>query len=104
MNIAHETDDGCLVCRFTGSLTIWEAADTWHQILPLFESNDKMAIDLSQVGECDAAGIQILCQIWRTARDEGKTVSFDAISEPIFDAMQLAGMDSQFLSNKGKEV
>jgi len=104
MNIDNETIDGCMVCRFTGALTIWEAADTWHQLRPLIDTADALAIDLTGVDECDAAGIQILCQTWQAVRQRGKRCRIETISEPVFAAMQLAGMDSQFLFKTGQGV
>lgn len=104
MNIKTENVNGDTVCRMTGALTIWEAADTWQQIKPLLSKVASVTLDMARVDECDGAGIQILCQARQVISKQGGTLHIEAISEAVFAALQMAGMDSGFFANSRQEV
>lgn len=104
MNIKTENVNGDTVCRMVGGLTIWEAADTWQQIKPILSKAASVIIDLAKVDECDGAGVQILCQVHHMLDARGGKLRIEAVSEPVFAAMQMAGMDSGFFANSRQEV
>jgi len=97
MPIENDIIDGRPICRFIGALTIWEAADTWQQILPIFSYKGPFDFDLMQVDECDVAGLQILCQIRNIAKkkDEIKIVN---LSESVLTTIQKAGLTPNFFT------
>ena len=104
MVIDNQAFDGGRLCKFEGELTLWEAADTWRQASAILASADKVAVDLANVNACDGAGIQIICQMWQTMQADGKDIRFEALSEPVYTAMQQAGMDAHFFVSGPKEV
>ncbi|MBT8339033.1 MAG: STAS domain-containing protein, partial [Desulfatitalea sp.] len=75
-----------------------------RQIFPVLTSAERVSIDLSAVTECDGAGIQMVCQMWRAMQVRGKSIRMTAVSTKALAAMQLAGMDAQFLSAHLNEV
>ena len=55
----------------------------------------QLAIDLSHVEDTlDIAGVQWLVTIYRSAKNQGKQLSFAGISQPQRDALKIAGFES----------
>jgi anti-anti-sigma regulatory factor len=93
MPLENLTIEGRRTCRISGALCIWEAAAVWGQLGPLLAEPLPLTIDLTAVEECDAAGIQILCQIRHIAETTATRPQFVGISPAVLQAMQQAGMD-----------
>jgi anti-anti-sigma regulatory factor len=95
MTVENKIIDGRNFCKLSGDLTIWNAADIWQQIYPLLTSDTFLIIDMQEVGDCDGAGIQIVCQIKKAIEEHKKKISFSGISEPIITAAKQAGLDTE---------
>ena len=53
-------DTGQKLCKPTGELTIFEAAEFKESLITLFASEGLVCLDLSQVTRVDTAGIQLM--------------------------------------------
>lgn len=104
MPIEIDTIDDRTVCRFSGALTIWEAANLWQQFNPLLGSSEPLVIDLAEVKECDAAGVQILCQLRRAMGQPNREIRVQAMPQPVQAALQVAGFDARSSFNLPEEV
>lgn len=92
------------VCKFSGGLTIWEAADLWQQIRPLLDASDPLVIDLAAVNACDVAGLQMLCRLRCSMKDTDRSIRVEGMPQAVAAAAQLAGMDPTSSFNLCEEV
>jgi anti-sigma B factor antagonist len=74
-------------------ITIYEVTEIHKKILSLMEKESNLQIDLSQVTECDTAGIQLLCSILRTAQKKGETITIHPFSRAIQDTARNIGIE-----------
>ncbi len=76
-----EMDSAAL--RIRGPLTI-NSVEQLQAALALYASqNSSLELDLSNVDSCDAAGLQLLYSLRKSAADLGKQLSICAVSEPV---------------------
>lgn len=77
-------------------LTIFTAADQKTNLLNFLSSGSDLEINLSQVKEMDAAGLQLLILIKREAGKAGKTLRFVMHSKVALEILELANLTSAF--------
>ncbi|MFA6971262.1 MAG: STAS domain-containing protein [Gallionella sp.] len=77
-------------------MTIYNAAAQKQMLLDVLADCDELDIDLSQVGEMDTAGFQILLLTKRAALKENKTVRLSAHSKAVTELLDLYNMASYF--------
>lgn len=77
-------------------MTIYNAMAQKPQLLDALNSCDELDLDLSQVGEMDTAGFQILLLAKREALKAGKTIRLTAHSKAVTDLLDLYNMASYF--------
>lgn len=104
MPVTNETIDGRNRVRISGALSIWEAAAVWGGLHPLLTAPGPLEIDLAAVESCDGAGIQILCQILKILQGRGENGRVSGISDPVREALRLAGLDADWLQAERGEV
>jgi ABC-type transporter Mla MlaB component len=92
------------VCKLSGSLSIWEAAEIWRELNPLLAAVEPLTLDLGQIQECDASGIQILCQVRRAMRDTSRDIRIEAMPVAVQTALASAGFNPQAMFQPPKEV
>ena len=86
----NTTDTTCV--RIDADLTIPHAA-TLAALLREGLEQGCSALDLSAVGECDSAGIQLLCATRRSARQRGDELTLQQPSAAVLDALRRYGLD-----------
>lgn len=64
-------------------LTIYHALDLKAQLLEAQAATQDLELDLSQVGEIDTAGLQLLILLKKEARRSGKRISIVAHSQAV---------------------
>jgi anti-sigma B factor antagonist len=74
-------------------LTIYEVTEIREKILTCLNKDSHLQMDLSQVTECDTAGIQLLCSILRTARKKGEAITIHSFSRAIRDTARMIGIE-----------
>jgi ABC-type transporter Mla MlaB component len=73
-------------------LTIYEVTEIQKKILTLLESDSHLQMDLSQVTECDTAGIQLLCSILFTSQKENRKITINTFSRTIQNTAKTIGV------------
>jgi anti-anti-sigma factor len=79
-----------------GELTIYAAAEIKEKIASAFQSEQPLEIDLSQIGEMDTAGLQLLLLAKREGIARNRQVTFTPPSQAVLDALQLCGLSTEF--------
>ena len=72
-----------LPIRVTEDLTIYHALEQKQELLDALSRGDDLELDLSQVGEIDTAGLQLLILLKKEALRAGKRVIIVAHSQPV---------------------
>ncbi|EGW22885.1 STAS domain-containing protein [Methylobacter tundripaludum] len=80
----------------TGELTIYTALELKDQLLTGLAEAEELELDLSEVGEIDAAGLQLLVMIKQQAAVSGKALSFTGHSPVVLDLLDLSGLAGFF--------
>jgi len=79
-----------------GELTIYVAAELKEKIAAALQLEQPLEIDLSQVGEIDSAGIQLLLLAKRECDNRQRPVAFLKPSPAVLDAWQLCNLGALF--------
>jgi len=78
---------------FPEELTIYEVAHIHNELNVYFESNDEVALDLSQIEEVDSAGIQLIYKALHRLNKENKSlVTFNA-SDVVLKKFNILGLN-----------
>ncbi len=96
MPIVAETQGGVTRLTVSGEMTIYEAASLKDDLLRAVAEHAEVEIDLSQVGELDTAGFQLLVLAKREALRAGRTLRLVEHSEPVREVLGLYRMESYF--------
>jgi anti-anti-sigma factor len=75
-----------------GELTIYTAAELKEKFSASLLAGQPLAIDLSQVGEMDTAGLQLLLLAQRESAARQQPVTFLKPSQAVLDTLQLCGL------------
>ncbi len=82
--------------RIEGDMTIYTAAEIKPTLLSLLEGCTEAEVDLSQVTEIDAAGLQLLLLAKREAARAGKTLRFANHSQTVVECLDLCNLTAVF--------
>lgn len=80
--------------EITGELSIYEAAVLRETLLSCLGSEGEVMLDLTGVAGCDAAGLQLLCALKKSAARLEKPMRVIGTSPAVLDALAAAGFDS----------
>lgn len=84
------------VFRIEGELTIYNAASVKQQMDVLLEQSSQLEIDLSQVGEIDTAGLQLLIFAKQESTRRGGELRLVGHSAPVLDVLDMCNMANYF--------
>ncbi len=79
-----------------GELTIYTAMELKDKLLAGLAATEELELDLSGVGEFDAAGLQLLVMIKQEAAALGKVLRFTGHSPVVLDLLDLSGLAGFF--------
>jgi anti-anti-sigma factor len=79
-----------------GELTIYTALELKEKLLSALSVAEALELDLSEVGEFDAAGLQLLVMIKQEATALGKVLRFTGHSPVVIDLLDLSGLAGFF--------
>jgi anti-anti-sigma factor len=79
-----------------GELTIYTALELKDQLLAGLSATEELELDLSAVGEFDAAGLQLLVMVKQEALTLGKALRFTGHSPVVLDLLDLSGLAGFF--------
>ena len=68
----REEKDGGTILKIKGALSVYEAASIRDELAACFKSYDRVILDLSEITDCDTAGVQLMLSALRTAKDTSK--------------------------------
>jgi anti-sigma B factor antagonist len=94
MTFTQQNINGKDLIKIEGPLTIYEVSKLRDKLINCLETLDKIALDLSIVTDCDAAGVQLLCAAHKTAGHKGQRILIEKASVPVVDALNDAGINS----------
>jgi anti-sigma B factor antagonist len=72
MRITATRTDGTSVLKIAGDLRIGSVADARPELVALLAAGSEIRLDLSELGECDTAGIQLLLMACASTRAKGR--------------------------------
>ena len=78
--------------RVEGELSIRNADEVHHSLLAATASITEVVLDLSSVEECDAAGLQLLCAVRRSAAQRGQRFAITGASQAVQSAAEVLGL------------
>ena len=93
MTFERQEENGCAVLSIQGPLTINEAAAIRDEMIKCFDGYDDIIIDLNDVSEFDAAGIQLICSARLTAQEKRKGFKVAGASMNSIGALERAGFN-----------
>ncbi|WP_286757768.1 STAS domain-containing protein [Ralstonia sp. RL] len=99
MNAETERKDGARPLhplRIEGEMTIYQAAELKQTLASALRQGEALEIDLSAVGEIDAAGIQLLIAAKKSAQAAGKELRLVAHSDAVVEAFELLDIGGWF--------
>ncbi len=79
-----------------GELTIYTAMELKDKLLTGLSAAEELELDLAEVGEIDAAGLQLLVMIKREAAALGKDLHFTGHSQVVLELLDLSGLAGFF--------
>lgn len=94
MSLSEERENGKTRLKFEGALTIYDVAGLREALLKLIGVEGELEIDFSGVGDCDAAGLQLLCALRKSAEHRDNPIRVIGPSRGISTALDAAGLDS----------
>jgi anti-anti-sigma factor len=94
MNVNDKSQSSCRTV-IEGELTIYMARELKDKLLMALSMTEEPELDLSGVGEFDAAGLQLLVMIKKAAA-LGKVLCFTGHSPTVLDLLDLSGLAGFF--------
>ena len=92
-----ETAAGLMVCRIVGDLDLGGVARARAGLNQVVASGRPLVVvDLSEVGFCDSAGLNLLLQVRLEAEGAGVDLGLVALSAPVVRVFELTGAAELF--------
>lgn len=76
----------------TGALNQSTVESAFFQIIPLFEAQPKITVNLQQVTECDSASLAFLMALLREAKKRSSQLTFIHMSKQMCDLAKVSGI------------
>ena len=90
--ISMPGEPGSVDLKITGPTNVSNVGELLEQLLAAFEHSDSVTVDLSDVTEIDAAGLQLLCSSHRSSIFANKKLRISGQEQPaIRKAAELIG-------------
>ena len=92
MEITTTQAQGTSIVKIEGDLLIGCVAQAKPTIVAAFAASDRVLLDLSNLAECDTAGIQLLLMARASARSQRKSLSVTAHSKSFQSTLERIGI------------
>lgn len=79
-----------------GELTIYTVLELKDKLLAGLSASEELELDLSAVGEIDAAGLQLLVMVKQQAAALNKVLRFTGHSQVVLELLDLSGLAGFF--------
>ena len=93
---AAKKKNAATMLALDGELTIYTAAELKEKIAGALREELPIEIDLSQIGEIDTAGLQLLLLAKRECATRNRAIAFLQPSQAVLDTLQLCGLIGAF--------
>lgn len=93
-----ENGKGPAVIAVAGPLTLFTVRSERERLLSVLRKHKSLVIKLSQVSECDTAGVQLLCSCVKSAKSSGVDLRFEGASALVEPAATCLGLGGLFRS------
>jgi len=97
MQIKVTQTDGRSVVAIAGDLRIGSVADAKPQLVVALATHSEIQLDLSELGECDTAGLQFLLMACASARAKGQAFATTGHTAALRTALDRAGIPVECL-------
>ncbi len=97
MTFEMETKDEQAILKVNGKMTVLKASALRDKLVECFDGYNGLTLDLQDVEECDAAGIQLICSIHKTAEIMEKPFSVANASKAVVESVVRAGLNPEKL-------
>lgn len=94
-NDLEESEEEIARMKVAGPFTIYEATRYHGELLSCFENKRGVEVDLSEVSDCDAAGIQLLISAGKTAKEKGIGFVMTRPAGVLDETLRRAGFDPE---------
>lgn len=74
------------------NLTVQEVGDISQSLKNVFDNGMGLAIDLSEIRRIDSAGVQLLCAIFKEAKEKKVNINWIGYSKIVVDATTHLGL------------
>lgn len=85
-------EDGCFI--LSGALNFQTVPMVWQQGLDLFNEAPSLVLDLQQVSRSDSAGLALLIEWMRFARQQNKPISYINMPTQMLAIARASSLDS----------
>lgn len=92
MPFSEKEENETIRLKVEDALTIYDAAGLRETLLKCIGAKGNVTLDLSETTGCDAAGLQLLCSLRKSAERTEKQVRIGGVSSVVMDTMVSAGM------------
>ncbi len=103
MKITTTQVDGKSLLKIAGELRIGSVADAKPAILASLGDSSEVQLDLSEVDQCDTAGIQLLLMACASARASGKSFTTLGHTATLQTALTRTGIPIELLAYRKDE-
>ena len=93
--IINTTKESCNL-HFSGELNIYQAAELMAQIKAELKKDTPLNLDLSEVDEIDASGLQILIALKVHAISYGQPLNMLSLSDSVMELLELSDLAGFF--------
>jgi anti-sigma B factor antagonist len=97
MQIHVSQADGRSVATIAGDLRIGSVADARLELLAMLATRNQIRLDVSGLGECDTAGLQLLLMACASARAKGQVFATTGQTPALRAALERAGIPAECL-------
>jgi len=87
--------EGCL--KVSGNLNFFTVMDLWYSSLPLLRNKNSLQFDFSEVISANSAGLALLLQWQRYAKQHQQTISFNNMPEQLVSIVSVAGIKEMLI-------
>ncbi len=102
MSLTIKNKKNLMLLTFSEEMTIYTAKEYRTAILKKFSAKKNMEVNLVDVEEIDASGLQLLASISKELENNGATMNIIAMSDVANDAIEMSRLNDDLNCNQEK--
>jgi len=104
MKLISEEKDGQTFLKISGDISVYEVRELRDELIAHLKAHSELTLDLSEVTDCDTAGVQLLYSARITAESEDKPFLIRGASPQLVNAVTFVGLNPSEVLNVGEGV